>query len=135
MSKKLFYQELLKEEKELSDALDKIRGLLKYYGVESEINVNPQKSIVFEEPSNNIVASNNEYDNAWTYKKKVLFILGEFGGSALSSEVTKRVIELDGTEKVKAGKAVRGNLSALYSKDVIGAELIGEGTKRRYFIK
>lgn len=135
MSKQSFYQDLLNEEKEVLDALDNIRGLLKYYGVEPEKNTTPQKSIVFDEPSNNIVASNNEYENAWTYKEKVLFILKELGGSALSSEVTKRVIEYDGTEKVKAGKAVRGNLSTLYSKGKIGAELIEEGTKRRYYLK
>ncbi|MCH7784123.1 MAG: hypothetical protein IIB06_01730 [Bacteroidetes bacterium] len=131
MSKQAFYRELLKEEKELSEALNKLRGLLKYYGLEKSIPSKSQKVITFNETSNNIVG----YDKAWTYKKKVLFILKELGGSGLSLEVTNRVVEYDGTEKTKTGKSVRGNLASLYKKNIIGADLTGEGTKRRYYLK
>lgn len=131
MSKDLFYQQLLAQEKELLDTLDAIRKLKKHYTI---VDV-PQQNIPFKEPEHNIVASikNDGYDKAWIVKDKVLFSLKQLG-KGTADEVADVLIKIDGDfEESKANRACTTHLSALYRDNVIGASKVGK--KYRYYIK
>ncbi|MCJ7468515.1 MAG: hypothetical protein MUO53_17680 [Maribacter sp.] len=136
MNKKVIYQDLVKEEKDLLEELEKVRGLKNYYEDKYGFNVKSQKKIEFVEAENNSVAVMDGYDKAWTYEDKTLFFLKQ-NKHLTSTELAALLFkhEEGKIDLERAGKAARSKLSTLYKQKRIGASLIGQGNKRRYYLK
>jgi len=131
MSKDLFYQQLLAQERELLETLDAIKKLKKHYTI---VDV-PQQNIPFKEPEHNKVALNNNegYDNAWIVKDKVFYALKQLS-KGTAEEVSKVLSNIDSDfDEDKAKRACTTHLSAMYRDEHIGASKIGK--KFRYYIK
>lgn len=136
MSKKTIYDELLKEEKELQDTLDKVRGLITHYGEIYDFDTRPQRKIEFEEPEHNSIAVTDGYDKAWTYEEKTMFLLRQH--KQLTSPELRDLLfkhEEGKIDKDRAGKAARSKLSTLRKNGKIGASSVGKGNKMRYYLK
>ncbi|AWX45497.1 hypothetical protein HME9304_02516 [Flagellimonas maritima] len=136
MSKKTIYNELLKEEKELQDTLDKVRGLIRHYAEAYGFDDKPQKKIEFREPEHNSVAIKEGYDIEWAYWEKTMYLLKEHK-KLTSSELSDLLYKHENgkIDEDRAGKIARSQLSDLYKRDKIGASLVGKGNKRRYYLK
>lgn len=130
MSKQLFYNQLLQEEKELQEALEAVRTLKKRYVSEDS----PQKSISFDDASHNIEAATLEgYDKAWILPEKVHYGLKQIKKGTVD-DVVEVLVKLDSSfSQDKAKRVTTNHLSKLYRASKIGATKIGN--KYRYFIK
>lgn len=129
MSKDVFYKQLIEQERELSNALNAVRELKKYY----DGNSKSQSVIEFEEPKHNQVATIKGYDKDWIVKDKVHYVLKSLN-KATASEVAEKLIDFDEDfSKTKANRVSTHYLSVLKRGDVIGATKIGK--KNRYYIK
>ena len=129
MDKSIFFKQLLKQEEELSKALDAVRELKKYYYVDTK----SQGVLEFEEPEHNKVATIDGYDKDWIIKDKVYYILKALN-KATASEVADKLVDLDEEfSKKKASRVSTHYLSVLKRNNIIGATKIGK--KNRYYIK
>lgn len=133
MSKKLFYNQLKEQEKELNEALLAVRALMKHY--DSDAESKPQTSLEFKEEKHNINVDNSAFDKNWTIPDKILYSLKQLdNGQGLVTDVASMLIELDSSfSKDRAKKACTHHLSLLYGKGVIEASKIG--MKYKYSIK
>jgi hypothetical protein len=130
MSKDTFYRQLLLEEKELSDALDAVRRLKKYYDTNE---TKSQKSLPFDEPQHNIIATIDGYDQEWTLHQKTIYALNTVK-TGTADDVALKLVDLDSSfSKDKAKKVATHHLSLAYRNNEIGATKVGK--KYRYFIK
>lgn len=132
MDNKLFYENLVKQENDLLSGLEKVRELKKFYeetfGFKSD-----SKSPSVKKPVKQVHVPNSDYDQKWTFKDKVLFILKSLGGSATSFEVTEKLMEYDGMDKDKAGQVARTQLSLANRARILKSELTGQGKQKKYF--
>ena len=134
MNKKVIYQELLKEEAELSEALEKVRGLRKYYEEAFGFGDEPQKKIEFKEPEHNSIAEKKGYDQSWIFDDKAIYILKLMGGQGMTSQHAEKWVTVDTSLSLKRAKYLsRKHLSKLFNDGRIGATRVG--SKNRYYIK
>ena len=143
MSKKTFYLQLLKEEKELEATLESVRKLLRYY---KDSDVADEKSDLFsgtpthldatetEGTSDSFYASDlGEYDQEWSQKQKTLYALKSLN-KGTAEEVARRIAEYDNEfDMEKASQIATAKLSQLYRKKIVDAVKVGK--KYRYYSK
>lgn len=133
MSKNLFYQQLLLEEKELQEALDSIKKLKNYYKVDSE---KKQSTLEFEEPEHNIVPSVNgsdEYDSNFTNEQKIFFVLRKLG-SSIVPDIAKYLVSIDDYYSEESAKKMATlQCSKLYRAGKLSA--VDVGNRYKYSIK
>ena len=131
MDNKLFYENLVKQEKDLLSGLEKVRELKKFYeetfGFKSDSKIPPIKNSIKQ-----VHVPNSDYDQKWTFKDKVLFILKSLGRSATSFEVTEKLMEYDGMDKDKASQVARTQLSLANKAGAVKSELTGQGKQKKY---
>lgn len=143
MSKKTFYLQLLKEEKELEATLESVRKLLHYYKDSDMADQNldgfsdvltKTEATETEEHNDSFYATDlGEYDQEWSQKQKTLYAL-ESLNKGTAEEVAKRIAEFDTEFNIeKASSVATAKLSQLFRKKVIDAVKIGK--KYRYYSK
>ncbi len=143
MSKKTFYLQLLKEEKELETTLESVRKLLRYY---KDSDMTDDKSDVLSDTPTNLDTTESEaqngsfhatdlgdYDQEWSQKQKTLYALKSLN-KGTAEEVAKRIAEFDNEfDMEKASQVATAKLSQLYRKKVVDAVKVGK--KYRYYSK
>lgn len=133
MDNRTFYENLVKQEKDLLSGLEKVRALKKFYedtfGLNSLINKIPEEKI-----SKSDLISNTDYNPQWNLKDKVLFILKTIGGSGISSEVSAKLVEYEGLDEERAGQIARTQLSLANRAGTITSEPTGQGRQKKYIL-
>lgn len=133
MDNKTFYENLVKQEKDLLSGLEKVRALKKFYedtfGLNSDI-----KRVKGEGIAKPISVSNPDYNPKWTLKDKVLFILKSLGGSGVSSEVSAKLVDYEGLDEHRAGQVARAQLSLANRDGTITSEPTGQGRQKKYIL-
>jgi len=131
MSKNDFYNQLLKEESQLSAALESIRKLKVYYENNNDV---PQKTIEFQEPKHEvtITVNSNGYDKDWLQPEKVFYALNQIRAGVVM-DVARHLVKIDSTLSLEKAKEIATiHCSQMYRDGLIGAKKIGN--KNRYFI-
>lgn len=131
MDKKILYQQLLKEEKELESTLTALRGYLKYIKQSGDdVSTGMEKSD--ESTEQNTYTVPKVYDKSLTVPEKILYALSKLE-SGTRADVAEKLLEIDPDYKGGLNKARldAGNWCSKLSRDKNGkVKVVTPGTGR-----